>query len=249
MWLHSNNDVLSLTADEKHRLDGYYHDLNVVPPACVYCESLLQRLGAKHDSTGESVTTEVHTCPACGWWVVTNARYTSTYEAVYRSLRRCAGTLRQLDLSDISTPVAELQRYLLAKYESRFQVDPKKYDKGIDVIVFDGENGDQVGVQVKRYHGKIEAEQIRTFAGALLLNGMTRGIFVTASRFTKGAMVTAEAYAQRGLAISLWDSEAFYDKLRITRRPLFTTADEPTAPFFSFWQNPKAIPTVHEVNL
>lgn len=55
-------------------------------------------------------------------------------------------------------------------------------DDGIDVVL-DGESDSTVGVQVKRYkkEKKIEAEQIRSLAGALLVNGHTKGIFVTTS--------------------------------------------------------------------
>ena len=52
---------------------------------------------------------------------------------------------------------------------------------------------------------------------ALVLNGMTKGVFVTASSFTKGARGTARAFRKSGLAIQLWDAPTFYDKLRLRR--------------------------------
>jgi hypothetical protein len=41
---------------------------------------------------------------------------------------RASATLRMLDLSDIAVPIAEVSRYLVAKYEDRFRLHPKLYE-------------------------------------------------------------------------------------------------------------------------
>jgi restriction system protein len=171
--------------------------------------------------------------------------------------------LRTLDLSDISAPVAEVQRYLLAKYSERFTVHPRKYeelvasvfgglgykvrltsfsgDDGIDVFVLDGDS-DTVGVQVKRYRGKIEAEQIRAFAGALMLAGRTRGVYVTTSGYQKSAERTRERYGRLGLEVELWDAKAFYERMQIAQRPAYEAYDDRTSPFFPYIVDPTRLP-------
>jgi len=143
-------------------------------------------------------------CPGCGWW---SALYLDAqcpyleYDAGYCDLRRSDGVLKDLDLADLSIPAQELRTYLLAKYGDRFHVHPRKYeeivggvfsdfgfrvrvtsfsgDEGIDVFVLDGDDNATAGIQVKRYRGKISAEQIRSFVGALVLQGLTTGIYIT----------------------------------------------------------------------
>ena len=184
-------------------------------------------------------------------------------------MRRSAAVLKKLNTSDISIPSNELCRYLVANYSDRFNIHPKQYedivagvfkdfgyrvrttsytgDKGIDVFVLDGEGNDTAGIQVKRYKGKIEAEQIRSFAGALILNNVTTGVFVTSSSYRSGARSTASDFISRGLDISLWDADDFYNKLRITRRPLYSRPNEQSAAYFDLWTGKKEVPLVHEV--
>jgi restriction system protein len=160
--------------------------------------------------------------------------------------------------------VTELRTYLLAKYDDRFKVHPKKYeelvasvfsdfgykvrvtsfsgDDGIDVFILDGDGNDVVGIQVKRYKKKIEAEQIRSFAGALMLNGVTNGVFVTASDYRSGAIATSQRYNDKGISILLQDAKAFYDRMRIGQRPPYESRDDPSAPFFLMCQSPDKIP-------
>jgi restriction system protein len=158
----------------------------------------------------------------------------------------------------------ELRTYLLAKYTDRFKVHPKKYeelvaaifsdfgyrvrvtsfsgDDGIDIFILDGNNNNVVGIQVKRYKKKIEAEQIRSFAGALIFHGITNGIFITASDYRSGAITTAQSYRNKGISILLQDATSFYDKMRIVQRPPYESRNDPSAPFFSMCQSPDKIP-------
>jgi len=238
---------------------------------CRYCNTNLRVLASQNlslvNGPGDWSTKILHICPVCGWWVIIHGggyAYGSYEGAI--NIRRAAGLLRTFDLSDIATPIDSLKRYLLACYDKRFELHPKRFedivggvfsdfgygvrvtsysgDKGIDVVILDGDSNDTVGVQVKRWKGKIEAEQIRSLAGALVLNKLTEGIFVTTSKFTSGAFETAEEYEQRGLKISLWDAGIFFDKLRISQRPLYDRPDDDTAPYFSLWNDHKSIPSV-----
>jgi hypothetical protein len=208
----------------------------------------------------------LNACPACGWWAVSHHERREVGLDVYGRIYRAAGVLKSLDVSDISIPLDELSRYLVANYRTRFLVNPKRYedvvagvfrdagyrvrvtsysgDDGVDIFVLDGDVGDIVGVQVKRYQGSILAEQIREFAGALILNQLTRGVYVTTSKFTRGAENTASRFSQGGLAIELWDAHTFYDRLRLAQRPQYEDPDDPSAPFAAVWRDRSSLPEV-----
>ena len=69
-------------------------------------------------------------------------------------------------------------------------------------------------------------------AGALVLNGMTRGIFITTSSFQSGAYSTADRFRLIGMPIELVDAQGFYDALGLAQRAAYRSISDPTAPFF-----------------
>lgn len=76
----------------------------------------------------------------------------------------------------------------------------KSGDEGIDGVVNEDVLGlDVVYVQAKRYavENSIGRDRIQQFAGALVGQGATKGVFVTTSTFTKGAMEYAQKVPQR----------------------------------------------------
>jgi restriction system protein len=266
IWEYLDNTKLALSLDEEHRFrtdGGYRGDRFLV---CQFCKTQMAGLEVHIEHRGEGyVRTHVEVCRACGWWVLTHDfGYNHGYEG-YKGVRRAAGTLRNLDLADLTLPIDELSRYLLVHYEDRLQCHPRKYeevvagvfadlgystrvtsyssDDGIDVFVFDGSDT-TVGVQVKRYKGKISVEQIRSFAGALCLNGLTTGIFVTTSQFTTDAKNTAARYGQLGTRVHLWDADRFYDQLRVAKSSRFRSADDPNAPYYVLLRDLEAVPQV-----
>ena len=232
-------------------------------PACLYCDTVLNCLGNDGALQGISSKPAVHVCPRCGWWLVSLRRDQNRGSEGEIHLHRTWGQLRALDLSDIAAPLSEVQDYLVAKYADRFSIHPRKYeelvasvfkglgyrvrvtsfskDDGIDIFVLDGTT-DTVGVQVKRYRNKIEAEQIRAFAGALLLEGLTQGVYVTTSTYRRGAGRTARKYKKLGLAIELWDANAFYDRPQITQRPIYESYEDDAVPFYQYTVAPDSIP-------
>jgi restriction system protein len=145
-----------------------------------------------------------------------------------------------LDLANINAPLQEINDLPLARFDLRFEIHPRKFeelvasvfqqigydaaatayhaDGGIDVVLH-GDGVGTAGVQVKRYRDRIEAEQIRAFAGALVLGGYTRDVFVTTSSFRSGAVASAQRFAGRGVPIELLDADKFYDALKMARRP------------------------------
>ena len=76
----------------------------------------------------------------------------------------------------------------------------KTGDEGIDGIVNEDPLGlDVIYLQAKRYAqgNNIGREKIQQFAGALVGQGATKGVFVTTSSFSKGAMEYAARIPQR----------------------------------------------------
>lgn len=240
MGIWSYNNISSLISFE-----------TVVSERCIYCSGKMIRVPAqylKHNTTNEQVRNQLSLCPVCGWWSVyriIHNRFPETEEI--EGYAGAIGSLKELDLADISIPLCEIRSYIAAKPESRFDVNPKLFedivssifsdfgwitrvtayrgDGGID-IVLDGKGSQTIGVQVKRYKRAIEAEQIRAFAGALLVNGYTRGVYVTTSNFRRGAKKTSECLQVRGYPIELVDAIKFLNALGIAQMETFKLSKE-----------------------
>jgi len=207
-------------------------------------------------------------CPTCGWWSVHRTSRGGSGVDVRIEEWSVSGALKNLSLADISTPLDEIQQYLVARYDDRHIVHPRKYeevvgsvfrslgydshvtaysgDGGIDVIVMNHSGGEQIGVQVKRQRGKIQAGQIRELAGALVLNDLTKGIFVTTTDYTRGAEATARKSGERNLPIELWDAERFLDALKLSTRPSYTDLWDSDAPFAEIIRNLGALPKTRD---
>ena len=73
-------------------------------------------------------------------------------------------------------------------------------DEGVDGLINQDALGlERIYIQAKRYQPEnaISAEAMRGFAGALSMKQATKGLFVTTSSFTKGAVSAAERVQQR----------------------------------------------------
>ena len=73
-------------------------------------------------------------------------------------------------------------------------------DEGVDGLINQDALGlERIYIQAKRYKADntISAEAMRGFAGALSMKQATKGLFVTTSSFTKGAVSAAEKVQQR----------------------------------------------------
>jgi hypothetical protein len=182
-------------------------------------------------------------CQLCGWW---KAWYKAALPGDFIEVCRAGALLRTLDLTDASAPVEEVRSYLAGRYQTRFEIHPRIFeetvgsvfagmgytvdvtaytaDGGVDVILESGT--ERIGVQVKRSKNTINVDQIREFAGALLVGGITKGIFVTTSDFSKGARQAAEISGFRGYPIQLVDAPAFYDALRVSKRETYRSIEE-----------------------
>lgn len=220
----------------------------VTSKKCVWCNKELIRLDpASFDSptSQRKLIAQMSICPYCGWWTVfrifqgdhpRSAGLFECYEGVI-------GSLKEFDLTDISAPLSDVRKYLHIKKDKVFDLHPRAFeevvgsvfkdygwevrvtaytgDGGIDIVLTDGTK--TVGVQVKKHkkEKKVEAEQIRALAGALMLNGMTEGVFVTTSSYRRGAIKTAEKYTHMGHPIRLLDCRRFLEALEIAQLKQF----------------------------
>jgi restriction system protein len=212
---------------------------------CVYCGENIEAVSefAEHIDVANdpdiSRRRRLRICRVCGWWTVTAEGWQDYCKVSRQVLSGAASCLRNVDLLDDATPLDEIRSYLTAKWSARFDVSPKRFeevvasvyrafgyrsrvvgrsgDGGIDVVL-DGPNDQTVAVQVKRYRNSIAVDQIREFTGALVLAGITRGVFVTTSGFQSGATRVTRMAAARGWAIELLDSDRFFDALKIAQR-------------------------------
>lgn len=78
-------------------------------------------------------------------------------------------------------------------------------------------DAEKIGVQVKRHRNSISVEQIRSLAGAMVVNDVTKGVFVTTSRFERGSARTVDLLRVRGYPIELIDAPRFFDMLNLTQ--------------------------------
>jgi len=214
---------------------------------CVYCQTPMLHFPAQRFEVGcKTLLIQLSTCRLCGWWTTYGIHQGEHPETSgeFECHSGAIGCLKELDLCDVSTPVDQVRQYLLAKKECVFDIHSKLFedvvcsvfkdygwdarvtaysgDDGIDVIL-DGPSGGTIGVQVKRYRKerRIEAEQIRSLAGALLVGGHTKGVFVTTSIYRRGARKTTQKLSSIGYPIQLVDGERFLNVLGIAQIKTF----------------------------
>jgi len=82
------------------------------------------------------------------------------------------------------------------------QVVGKSGDEGIDGIIKEDKLGlDTIYVQAKRWKGVVERPEIQKFAGALLGQKASKGVFITTSSFTKEAVEYASSVDRKVVLI------------------------------------------------
>ncbi len=218
---------------------------------CVFCTLNLVRLPPRKIEDGQKrLLYQLSACRSCGWWTlyrVHQGEHPRSAE-IAEGYSAASGCLKVLDLTDISLPLREVRQYLVARSDKAFEMAPRLLeevvcsvfrdlgwkarttaysgDGGIDVIL-DGDDGSTVGVQVKRYgkERRIEAEQIRSLAGALMLEGHTKGVFITTSEYRSGAVGTAARYASVGYPIELLNGRQFLEALGVAQIREFDPED------------------------
>jgi len=228
---------------------------SVTATECIYCQTPLARLPPRKFEAGDRcLLVQFSLCMVCGWWTVYRVHQGDlprSREA--ESYSGSIGCLKELDLKDVSIPLGEVRKYIAAKKEKVYEVDPDVFedivgsifqdfgyqvrvtgqrvpgeegDDGVDVILESSEG--TVGIQVRRYKKslRIEADAIRSLAGALLLGGHMKGIFITTSKFRRGATRTAERYTAMGRPVELVNADQFFQKLGIAQLKRVDITDE-----------------------
>jgi restriction system protein len=233
--------------------DPDFAELASKSAGCLFCGTQLVEISSKTSGTAVvSVLESLRGCPTCGWWLLVSDVVDQIIFPGQKHCRAAAAVLRQFDTTGVSEPLHEVRSYLLAKYDARFQIHPRVFeetvasvfravgfqtvvtaysgDNGIDIILT-GADDREIGVQVKRHRNAISAEAIRALTGALVVNNLTRGVFVTTSRFQKGALRTSRSAALRGVPIELVDAARLFDALRIAQHSAPISSKEiPSAP-------------------
>ena len=219
---------------------------------CFFCHAImleLRHIGQTFVNDGFS-SARIFGCPNCGWWnayeLVEHRMYRRVGYTVRRSLKRAAGCLVELDVSDRTAAVQAIRDHLAIHRKALSRVHPDRLEKvvadvykdlgyhsvatassgddGIDVILDKG--GIRIGVQVKRYKNKVQLKELRELAGALVLDGMTKGVFVTTSDFTSGAPRTVQGFQQHGIQIELINGERLLSQLEIAQRAMYRSREE-----------------------
>jgi len=166
-------------------------------------------------------------CPKCGWWTASLEYQEVSHGDQAMNSSIGAGTMLDFDQLYQREIIAEARESLKNDFlNARTQIHPRVFedvvasllrnfgylpiittysrDGGIDI--FAHREGKVHGVQVKRYKNSIEVENIRSLAGALVLEGITTGMFVTTSSFQKGCDQAVKGFLERGIEIELVDS-------------------------------------------
>lgn len=206
-------------------------------------------------------------CPDCGWWAAIDRAVLPAVRFQFWQINLVStASLIDFDMSDIHVPVEEARNYLCQRYQARHSLHPRLYeqtvasvfrdlgfdaeataysnDGGIDIVLRRG--GERIGVQVKRRQRSIEVEQIRSFFGALMLGGFTRGIFVSTSKFQPGAIRAAGSAGQMLMPIELIDPDRFLDILGIAQRA--NAPDPDSCGFFDILNPPAFLHSVYHLS-
>jgi restriction system protein len=234
-------------AQQARDIEHFVHSGN----ECFFCHDTMIEL--RHERV-EYINTfssaRVFGCARCGWWRADEFAETKMFRrigyTVKNTVKGAAGSLLELDLSDHTAPIQAIRDHLMIRPKSLGTVHCDRFEKvvadvykdlgfhsiatassgddGIDVILENG--GVRIGIQVKRYKDKVQVEEIRSLAGALVLNDMTQGIFLTTSNFTTGAPRTVREYERRGFQIELVNGERFLQQLEIAQRAMYRNRED-----------------------
>lgn len=190
-----------------NELFGHWHHYS----NCRWCGTNIECFN-DDDPNKRFTRIERRSCRGCGWWdtdaylpVEQEGKWYSSYSIHRRAI------LKEFSISSAKVPVADLARHIARHPESIFKVEPYKMeelvagvftrtmdcrvewlggpgDGGIDLLLVRGDG--TYAVQVKRKSSieyPIRVSLVREFVGAMVIEGITKGIFVTTSSFTKPA--------------------------------------------------------------
>ena len=192
---------------------------------CPHCKTKLHDVDSSAYQTNYLSAIIIRTCNNCGWWElekgmpVENIGEEGSYSA--KSVHRRA-ILREFSVAGSEGPIKSLRQHIIRHPKDLQTINPHRLEKlvssvfsdymaceaihvggpnddGIDIVLIDGDR--RFVVQVKRREHRCIAEAIsgiREFVGAMVLQGVVKGIFVTtAERFSPQAVATARKAKER----------------------------------------------------
>ncbi|MCX7097632.1 MAG: restriction endonuclease [Methylococcales bacterium] len=215
---------------------------------CIFCGTPLETHNTEiipsprytNDASYKSWTQMI--CNICGWWTLNYlALNDDPSDNGLLSFSHALAIQQRFNIDSIEAPVKEIRRYLAERFESRFDIHPRKLeelvadifkdhahkieltsyskDGGVDLYLLYSENSEPVAVQVKRNKRtrKIGVKEIDTFLGTLVRNCVHKGIFITTSDYTKGAKTAASALKlkEQSYFLELWKPENLFDALKL----------------------------------
>lgn len=167
IWIYRKAEPYRLLESEAVVLhENYWDAMSTVSKeiSCRYCKIQMQNIAFEKEESKEK---RLFICSVCGWWVVATWSGNTYGPEGFMYIHRAAGILKNLDMNDINTPKELLKNNLLKKYDERFNIDPRKFeeivggvfsdfgyhvrvtsfsrDKGIDVVILDGDSDKVVG--------------------------------------------------------------------------------------------------------
>jgi hypothetical protein len=195
-------------------------------PQCYYCGNKLHFFGQPGNEPFIGYFSFIGECGSCGWWFCESGNVTHA-DGVFAFLNYYEGVLRKFSVDDYEVPLDLLRSHLSRSFADIRLIHPRKFeelcrdifrehfhcdvrltgysnDGGIDLYVV--ESNSPFVVQLKR-RSNIKNEgvsAIREFLGTLVLNGVTKGLFVTtAPGYTAAAKEAAANPHLKGLGLKL----------------------------------------------
>jgi restriction system protein len=202
---------------------------------------------ASYKKQEETLKRRLHLCNSCGWWQlnfegefeINGKKQVVLWWELHHAI------LVHLDISSDNTAIEDLKTHLARCWDDRKYISAQKAedlvagilkdhyrcdihrvtanansaDGGIDLFLVESDGRIHSAVQVKRrIERDVEAvKEVRDFVGALILEGLERGIFVTtARRYSTPAQRISQNpnLAKHKLELELIDGEKLLDLLR-----------------------------------
>lgn len=216
----------------------------------VFSKAIIEYDPDDKDSTKDIHHSMTASSCSCGWWKVEHLETPDAHNlyaspAWFFSYR---GVLRRFSVDDVTVPMEALRRAIAKRPDALDEISPRKMEELVGAVMSDfwpgskctlcGKSGDggvdlilvindkPFAVQVKHRENPKKGESVHHvthFIGALMLNDIPNGVFVTsANHFSRQAEEAAATILERGHVESfeLVARGAFLEMLRATRRHL-----------------------------
>lgn len=244
---------MSILSFDSFRASNWHDNFSVGQKShCPYCNIKVEHIfNAGDPGMDVSIDFDVWDCPKCGWW-----QYQYSWVSAWSGepyLAQAISTLKQFEDNDINLPLEVLRKELIRKGDLLNTIHPKKmedlagailkdflnvevhycgasHDRGIDLLLLDGEN--TIPVQVKR-RSKTDAVEsvttIREMFGVLYRDGYNKATIIsTADHFSREAIKEVNEVIEKRACenFELIDKSKFLNMINATKTnalPSWTT--------------------------